>query len=619
MGVRHRRRLPARTGGVLARHLRLARPGGPAQRVRAAQGHAGRHRPALPSRPRCRAGSSAAPADARLAGLGVRVPGDHPAARRSGAVRRRPRRCVHGGRSLAAGLRPVLRTRAAALLGAGDGRLPGRADDRRAWLPALRGTGRRLGLVRGVPARLRPCGEHGRHPPQPAAAAPRPGHGGRSDPGGAPLPRRARDVPERGNRLPVDPGHAAADPGVRADRFARGPRRLDRREVPRLVRLRRRRRDRVQQGPDPGQHRALLVHRRHRLVVLAVLRAPARAVADSGRSHGRRADGLRRVPARDPAPAALAGGTDVHRYPTLERDAARRPFRSYGAAGRAGGGGAGVLPAAAERFGRGPPMIDTPACPVREAWAAGRAARNAWLTIPDAHLAETVAARGMAEAVTVDLQHGLFDHGSAVSALRAIAAHGCAPLVRLPAVDAAVIGYMLDAGAAGVIAPMVESAAEAEALAAPCRYPPHGRRSHGPTRAALRPGSDAFAAAEQAIVLAMVETSEGLARCEDLAGVPGLDGLFVGPGDLGLSLGLGPGQDREEPELVAAFQRVLAACRGAGKRTGIHAGTASYAARMAVQGFDLVTVWVDAVAIASTLAAAATTWTQQAGSLPKPD
>src|SRR4051794_39448816 len=137
----------------------------------------------------------------------------------------------------------------------------------------------------------------------------------------------------------------------------------------------------------------------------------------------------------------------------------------------------------------------------------GRAARNAWLTIPDAYLAETVAARGMAEAVTVDLQHGLFDRRSAVSALRAIAAHGCAPLVRLPAVDAAVIGYMLDAGAAGVIAPMVENAAEAEALVAACRYPPRGRRSHGPTRAALRPGADAFAAAEQAIVLAMVETS----------------------------------------------------------------------------------------------------------------
>jgi 4-hydroxy-2-oxoheptanedioate aldolase len=222
-----------------------------------------------------------------------------------------------------------------------------------------------------------------------------------------------------------------------------------------------------------------------------------------------------------------------------------------------------------------------------------------------------VAARGAAEAVTLDLQHGLFDHRTAVHAIRAIAAHGAAPLVRLLGVDAAVAGYVLDAGAAGVIAPMAESAAEAEALVAACRYPPRGRRSHGPTRAALRPGADAFAAAEQAVVLAMVETREGLARCEDLAAVDGLDGLFVGPGDLGLSLGLGPGQDREEPEMHDAFARVLAACRRTGRRAGLHAGSTRYAARMAGSGFDLVTVWVDAVAIGSTLVAAADVWASQ--------
>ncbi len=253
-------------------------------------------------------------------------------------------------------------------------------------------------------------------------------------------------------------------------------------------------------------------------------------------------------------------------------------------------------------------MSDYPAQPVREAWAAGRAARNAWLTIPDAHLAEMVAAHGLAEAVTLDLQHGLFDRAATVHAVRAIAAHGAAPLVRLPDVDAALIGYVLDAGTAGVIAPQVESVAQAEALVAACRYPPAGHRSHGPTRAALRPGSDAFAAAEQAVIFAMVETRAGLERCEELAAVAGLDGLFVGPGDLGLSLGIGPGQDRDEPEMRDAFARVAAACRRAGKRVGIHAATAGYAARMASSGFDLVTVWVDAAAIGTSLAAAARAW-----------
>ena len=130
---------------------------------------------------------------------------------------------------------------------------------------------------------------------------------------------------------------------------------------------------------------------------------------------------------------------------------------------------------------------------------------------------------------------------------------------------------------------MVETVAEAEALVAACRYPPRGRRSHGPIRTALRPGADAFAAAEEAVVFAMIETADGLERCEAIAAVPGLDGLFIGPGDLGLALGLGVGQDRTEPELVAAFTRVLAACRSAGKHAGMHAATAGYAARMAAR------------------------------------
>ncbi|HEX6114629.1 MAG TPA: aldolase/citrate lyase family protein [Geminicoccaceae bacterium] len=253
-------------------------------------------------------------------------------------------------------------------------------------------------------------------------------------------------------------------------------------------------------------------------------------------------------------------------------------------------------------------MTDTPARAVREAWACGQAARNAWLTIPDAHLAEMVAARGVTEAVTLDLQHGLFDHATAVHAIRAIAAHGAAPLVRLPGIDPAWTGYALDAGAAGVIAPMAESVEDAEILVAGCRYPPQGRRSHGPTRAALRPGADAFRAAEEAVVFAMIETREGLDRCEALAAVDGLDGLFVGPGDLGLSLGIGPGQDRDEPPMRDAIDRVLAACRKAGKRAAIHAGSAEYGARMAGAGFDLVTVWVDVAAIGSSLTAVAEVW-----------
>ena len=253
-------------------------------------------------------------------------------------------------------------------------------------------------------------------------------------------------------------------------------------------------------------------------------------------------------------------------------------------------------------------MAETAAGPIRAAWASGRPARNAWLTIPDAQLAEMAAASGIAEAVTLDLQHGLFDRASAVHAIRAIAVHGADPLVRLPGPDAALTGFLLDAGAAGVIAPQVDSVAEAEALVAACRYPPKGQRSLGPTRATLRPGSDAFASAEAAIVFAMIETSGGFDSCEALAAVEGLDGLFIGPGDLGLSLGHGAGQNRQEPVMTEAFDRVLAACRSSGKRSAIHATSARYAAEMARVGFDLVTVWVDAAAVASTLKAADEAW-----------
>lgn len=249
-------------------------------------------------------------------------------------------------------------------------------------------------------------------------------------------------------------------------------------------------------------------------------------------------------------------------------------------------------------------MTDAPAGRVRAMWTAGRAARTAWLTIPDAHLAELVAASGAVEAVTLDLQHGLFDRSSAVSALRAISAHGVTPLVRLPCLDPALIGVLLDAGTGGVIAPMIESPDEAVTLVRACRYPPVGRRSFGPIRTALRPEDDPVGAAEQVIALAMIETRAALERTEDIASVEGLDGLFIGPGDLGLALGLGPAQDREEPEIHDAFRRVLAACSAAGTRAGVHAASAGYAMRRAADGFGLVTTWADAPVIRASLKAA---------------
>lgn len=240
---------------------------------------------------------------------------------------------------------------------------------------------------------------------------------------------------------------------------------------------------------------------------------------------------------------------------------------------------------------------------LRAAWDEGRAARNGWLTIPDAGLVEVVAARGVVDVVTLDLQHGRFDRTSTEAAVRAAAAHGVASLVRLPAVEEALVGYVLDLGVAGVIAPMVSDVATAEALVAACRYPPVGARSFGPVRTALAPGADPVAAAGDAVVLAMIETGPALERADAIAAVPGLDGLFVGPGDLGLALGLGPAQDREEPAIHDAFARVLGACSAAGVRAGVHATSAAYAEARAADGFALVTVWSDVPAIVASVEA----------------
>lgn len=255
-----------------------------------------------------------------------------------------------------------------------------------------------------------------------------------------------------------------------------------------------------------------------------------------------------------------------------------------------------------------PSLPGGPAQPIHAAWQAAKPARNAWLTIPDPYLAEFVAAHAEVEAVTLDLQHGLFDTRDAVECIRAIGLRDKAPLARLPGHDAALIGFLLDAGAAGLIAPMVENAGGAEQLVSACRYPPKGRRSYGLTRGGLGQGADAFALAEQKLLFAMIETGHSLAACAQIAAVEGLDELFVGPGDLGISLGIGPGQDREEPEIAAALTRVSKACKSEGKHCAVHAASARYAARMAAEGYDLVTVWVDVVAIGASLADVRTQW-----------
>ena len=207
-------------------------------------------------------------------------------------------------------------------------------------------------------------------------------------------------------------------------------------------------------------------------------------------------------------------------------------------------------------------------------WATGRSATNAWLTIPSPWTAELVAAAGF-DSVTIDLQHGLIGYETAVAMLQAMSGSDAVPLARLAWNDPATIMRMLDAGALGLICPQINTAAECAAFVGACRYPPAGYRSYGPIRAGLRWGPDYFAHANASVTaLAMIETAQGLENVAEIAATPGLDGLYVGPFDLSISLGLAKPADFADPVLLAALDAVLATAARHDLVTGIYAGLA---------------------------------------------
>lgn len=230
---------------------------------------------------------------------------------------------------------------------------------------------------------------------------------------------------------------------------------------------------------------------------------------------------------------------------------------------------------------------------VKQRWADGKPVLNGWLSIANSFSAEIMAAQGY-DCLTIDLQHGIVGYDGAVPMLQAIRASGVTPLIRVPWLDPADIMKALDAGAYGVICPMINTRAEAERLVSYVRYPPSGVRSFGPSRALYSAGPGYAAEADGEILcLAMIETAEAYANLEDILATPGLDGVYIGPADLTLGLHGGryaPGFDRREPEMIAAIRSILHAAHKAGKRAGLHNGTADYAAEAVGWGFDLVTV-----------------------------
>jgi 4-hydroxy-2-oxoheptanedioate aldolase len=224
----------------------------------------------------------------------------------------------------------------------------------------------------------------------------------------------------------------------------------------------------------------------------------------------------------------------------------------------------------------------------------GKACLNGWLMIPSAYTAEMMAQAGW-DSITIDIQHGLQDFMSAVSCMQVLKGSGVTPLVRVPWNEPGIIGKVLDGGAWGVICPMVNTAEEAKRFADACLYTPHGTRSNGPFRAALYGVTSTYQsiANENVLVLPQIETIEAVENLEAILDTPGISGVYVGPGDLGMTMGLVPKLDREEPEILAIYERIVAATRQRGKVAGIQNMTPAYAARMAEMGFQILTVATD--------------------------
>jgi len=231
---------------------------------------------------------------------------------------------------------------------------------------------------------------------------------------------------------------------------------------------------------------------------------------------------------------------------------------------------------------------------LRQIWKEGKAAVNGWCAIPSSFASETMAHQGW-DSLTVDLQHGVVDYQAAVTMLQAISTTATVPLARVPWLDPGILMKMLDAGAYGVICPMINNAEEARRLVAACRYPPKGTRSFGPIRALLYGGADyPKHANDQVAIFAMIETREALDNLDAILSVEGIDAIYIGPADLSNALGCTPKFDQDEKPVLDAIDVIVTKAKKHGVVAGIHNGTPEYAQKMIDKGFRFVTIASDA-------------------------
>ncbi|MCU1456991.1 MAG: HpcH/HpaI aldolase [Actinomycetia bacterium] len=222
-----------------------------------------------------------------------------------------------------------------------------------------------------------------------------------------------------------------------------------------------------------------------------------------------------------------------------------------------------------------------------KAWADGGVALGAWVTTNSSEVVEVLSQAGY-DYIGIDCQHTLLDESDAGRLLRPLVETPVATIVRVSRNEPAAIGRVLDAGADGVIVPMVDTPEEAAAAVAACRYAPHGVRSFGPHRASL--GLEAAVLEERVNCFVMVESAEAIDNLDAICATEGLAGVYVGPGDLSISMGTSWMRTPRPADVVAAFSKVPAACERAGIIPGMHSGNGAFGAELVGLGFRLVTL-----------------------------
>ena len=236
---------------------------------------------------------------------------------------------------------------------------------------------------------------------------------------------------------------------------------------------------------------------------------------------------------------------------------------------------------------------------LKQRWAKGEVTLGAWCMIPSTLTAEALGKAGF-DWVLIDMQHGCMEYELALNMIRAVDLSDAVPIVRVPWNDPGIIGRVLDAGALGVVIPMIESAKDARHAVDACLYPPLGRRSFGPIRVGLRDGQSYFATANDRVaVIPMIETAEALAEVSEIASTPGVDALFVGPFDLSIALGLPPGDNDGKPAFDNAIHKISAAARSAGVAMAV-LSNAKVAPLRISQGFQMISTTTDISAMSAT-------------------